>query len=234
MARIYVSSTYRDLREHREAVYQALRERGHDVVAMEDYVATDQRPLERCLADVATSDIYLGILAWRYGYVPEQNNPDGRSITELEYREARQRGIPCLVFLLGEDAPWPRSMIDRGDDLGRIDAFRAELTREHTVSFFRTVDELAVATVSVVQRLITNRDPAEPSLEHPEPTGARVLMLYATSDERLSSELGHHLRGLRWDGVVADVDGLPVDRFFVAESVRERVIVRADLVLLMV
>ena len=63
MARIYVSSTYGDLREHREEVYRTLRKLGHDVVAMEDYVASDQRPLERCLDDVAACDPYVGISA---------------------------------------------------------------------------------------------------------------------------------------------------------------------------
>ena len=88
MARIYVSSTFGDLKDHREHIYRNLRQLGHDVVAMEDYVATDQRPLERCLADVATSDLYVGIFAHRYGYMPTQGNPEGRSITELEYRHA--------------------------------------------------------------------------------------------------------------------------------------------------
>jgi len=57
VARIYVSSAYGDLKEHREEVYRTLRKLGHDVVVMEDYVAADQRPLERCLADVAACDI---------------------------------------------------------------------------------------------------------------------------------------------------------------------------------
>ena len=61
MSRIYVSSTFSDLQDQREAVYRALRRLGHDVVAMEDYVASDQRPLDRCLDDVASSDVYIGI-----------------------------------------------------------------------------------------------------------------------------------------------------------------------------
>jgi hypothetical protein len=70
VARIYVSSTYGDLHVHREGVYRVLRQLGHDVVAMEDYVAADQRPLDKCLADVAACDLYLGIFAHRYGYIP--------------------------------------------------------------------------------------------------------------------------------------------------------------------
>ena len=74
--RIYISSTYNDLRECREQVYRTLRQLGHDVIAMEDYVATDQRPLDKCLQDVASCDLYVGIFAWRYGYIPAKDNPE--------------------------------------------------------------------------------------------------------------------------------------------------------------
>jgi len=70
MARIYISSTYADLKDMREVVYHALRKMRHDVIAMEDYIATDKKPLDKCLADVAQCDIYIGIYAWRYGNIP--------------------------------------------------------------------------------------------------------------------------------------------------------------------
>jgi tetratricopeptide (TPR) repeat protein len=147
MVRIYVSSTYGDLKDHREQAYRALRELGHDVIAMEDYVAADQRPLNKCLADVAGCQLYVGILAHRYGYIPDQSNPNGRSITELEYRHAEALGIPRLVFLLDEAAPWQLAWVDAvtgdGDHGARIRALREELGRERLASFFSTADELA-------------------------------------------------------------------------------------------
>jgi tetratricopeptide (TPR) repeat protein len=146
-ARVYVSSTYGDLKEHREKVYRALRKLGHDAIAMEDYVAADERPLAKCLEDVAACDLYVGIFAHRYGYVPDHDNPDRRSITELEYRHAQTLGIPRLVFLLDEAAPWPPSWMDAftgdGDHGARIRALREELGRDRLVSFFTTGDELA-------------------------------------------------------------------------------------------
>jgi hypothetical protein len=147
VARIYISSTYGDLREHREKAYRALRQLDHDAVAMEDYVAADQRPLAECLEDVAACDLYVGIFAHRYGYVPEHDNPDGRSITELEYRHAEALGIPRLVFLLDPAVPWAPAWIDAfigdGDHGARIRALREELGRDRLVSFFTTADGLA-------------------------------------------------------------------------------------------
>jgi hypothetical protein len=99
MARIYVSSTYEDLKAFRETAYRVLRQPGHDVVAMEDYVAADARPLQKCLADVASCDAYVGLIGFRYGYVPTDDNPEGKSITELEYRASEKQGKPRLVFI---------------------------------------------------------------------------------------------------------------------------------------
>lgn len=148
MAKIYLSSTYKDLAEARAAVYRVLRKMGHDVVAMEDYVSSDQRPLDQCLADVAASDLYIGLFAWSYGYIPPSQE---RSITELEFREAERCHKPCLLFLLHEDAPWSRKLMDR--DIERIESLRAELCRDRVVSFFRTTDELAAAVSVAVARL---------------------------------------------------------------------------------
>jgi hypothetical protein len=68
MAKIYLSSTYSDLKDYREHVSLVLRRMGHEDVAMEYYVAEDQRSVGRCLADVAACDVYLGIFAWCFFY----------------------------------------------------------------------------------------------------------------------------------------------------------------------
>lgn len=78
MTSIYLSSTYEDLKDFRTRVFQTWRESCHQVIAMEDYVAGDDRPLVACLGDVDRADIYVGLVAFRYGYVPpaEHENPD--------------------------------------------------------------------------------------------------------------------------------------------------------------
>jgi tetratricopeptide (TPR) repeat protein len=161
VARIYISATYGDLKEHREKAYGALRQLGHDAIAMEDYVATDQRPLAKCLEDVAACDLYVGIFAHRYGHVPNLDNPEGRSITELEYRHAQTLGIPRLVFLLDPDTPWPPPRMDavtgEGNHGARIRALRKELTREQVASFFTTPDQLAQQISTAVTNQLTPR-----------------------------------------------------------------------------
>jgi hypothetical protein len=111
---------------------------------MEDCVATDKRPLDKCLADVASCDVYVGIFAWRYGYIPPGQE---RSITELEYRNAGLSGLERLIFLLDEDAPWPRKYMDEVTGEGKkgqkIKALRQELMAARLLQFFKSPEEMA-------------------------------------------------------------------------------------------
>ena len=112
MGVIYISSTYSDLVEERKAVYEALDtlER-HKIVCMERYVATDQRPVDKCFKDAASCDIYIGIFAWKYGDEPRGH--DGQSITEIEYRAADDSTkTRTLIFMLEPTAAWPMDRVD--------------------------------------------------------------------------------------------------------------------------
>ncbi|ELS05034.1 hypothetical protein Xen7305DRAFT_00047730 [Xenococcus sp. PCC 7305] len=156
MAKIYISSTYSDLKEYREKVYKALRKINHDPRAMEDYVATGKYPpLDKCLSDVAGSDMYVGIFAWRYGYIPTDGNPQRKSITELEYRQALKTDKPCFIFLLDKKAAWLPDQMDKitGDgNTGKcIEELRQELGTDKLVSFFKNPDELAQLVTAAIQ-----------------------------------------------------------------------------------
>lgn len=161
--KIYLSSTQSDLADHRRAVAHVLRQTGHQVVHMEEYAAEEQWPIERCVADAAAADVYVGLFAWRHGFVPPAANapaglPDGfvpgaSSITEAEYLAAADR--PRLVFLLDESVPWPPRQMDAHMATDRGEAIRhlrAMLAERHLVSFFTTPDQLASQVLTAVRR----------------------------------------------------------------------------------
>jgi hypothetical protein len=161
MTTSYLSSTYEDLKAHRSVVFEALRQAGYQVLAMEDYVATDKRPVETCLADVTRSDIYVGLFAFRYGYIPppEHDNPDGLSITELEFRHADEEvKIPCLTFLVDVKTPWPNAFNDAWTDKEEkgehINRMRDYLQTEKLASFFSSPHELASLVQAAVHRYL--------------------------------------------------------------------------------
>lgn len=124
--KIYLSSTYRDLKDHRSMLGLAMRKAQYDVMMMEEYVARDQLVEFACQGDVVSCDAYVGLFAWRYGHIPEDNNPAGKSVTEMEYTSAEDK-IPRLVFILKDEAEWPAELKD--DDLTRINEFRKNLKK---------------------------------------------------------------------------------------------------------
>ncbi|MGV0023698.1 nSTAND1 domain-containing NTPase [Phormidesmis priestleyi] len=155
MASLYLSSTYADLKDYRDAIARVLRKAGHQVVAMEDYVATGRYPpLHKCLADVMGCDYYVGIFAWRYGYIPDEGNPERRSITELEYCRACETDRPCFIFLLEPSAPWLPQFMDShtgdGEKGARIQALRSQLGTDKLASFFSAPNDLASLVVAAV------------------------------------------------------------------------------------
>jgi serine/threonine-protein kinase len=151
MAKIYISSTYADLKKEREAAAKAVQRLEHQAIAMENYVASDRRPVDKCLQDVKRCDAYIGIFAWRYGVIP---NGYDRSITHLEYEAAKQAGIPCLILLLDEDTPWPPKYMANGEERQKILQLRYELKQDHLVSFFKNADELSGLVSAAVGNLI--------------------------------------------------------------------------------
>lgn len=150
--RVYVSSTYQDLKECRQAIRLALQRMGLDDIAMETYTAGEERPIDRCLDDVRSADIYVGVLAWRYGFVPPGEHI---SITELEYRAAGEAGIPRLIFLLGPDAPWPRSAMDK--DSTQIEEFRDRVREAHVCDDFNAADDLRAKVAEAVGLRLQNQ-----------------------------------------------------------------------------
>jgi O-acetyl-ADP-ribose deacetylase (regulator of RNase III) len=156
MSRIYISSTFEDLKDHRERVYRQLRRMGHDVIAMEDYVAQDARPLANCLNDISSCCLYIGLFAWRYGFVPEDHNPGRLSITELEYRHAANEGKDCLVFLLDEKfaviPAFQDSHMGNGEGGKLIRRLREELSNKKQVGFFGSPDDLASLVGATVEK----------------------------------------------------------------------------------
>ena len=153
----YVSSTYEDLQTYRLSVIQALRRINVDVVAMEDYGSEGRRPLAKCLEDVGRCDVYIGVFAWKYGYIPAELNPDRKSITELEYRHALSLHKECLVFLLDPAHQWLPAHIDRGEAQERLNSLRDELQTRHTRTLFREPTDLASQVLSAIHNLRERR-----------------------------------------------------------------------------
>jgi len=130
-------------------VRDVVRKLGHIDIAMEYYVAESKRPLAKCLNDVKACDLYLGIFAWRYGYVPKGSK---RSITEQEFREARNCDKEMLLFLSDREKPWPEKYKEQGVGAQSLQNLRSDIEAEYEVAYFSTPSELAIQVSTAIAK----------------------------------------------------------------------------------
>src|SRR4051794_33120527 len=97
MARVYVSSTLADLQAERRAVMEWLVTAGHQPV--HSYRPGSDTVRGSCLEDVAGCDLYVLIVGHRYGFQSDSDNPGRLSITHLEFRRAKESGVPRVALL---------------------------------------------------------------------------------------------------------------------------------------
>src|SRR5580704_4727725 len=128
MARIYVSSTIADLRRERREVMDWLVAADRQVV--HSYRPNSETVRESCLDDVDGCDLYVLILGHRYGYQPADSNPEGLSITHLEFRRAGESGIPRVALLRTSIPDVGLSDMEDPERAALVWAFRAEVARE--------------------------------------------------------------------------------------------------------
>jgi tetratricopeptide (TPR) repeat protein len=148
-----VSSTARDLPEHRKEVMDACLRQGMFPKMMEHLPASDAEAITTSLKLVDEADIYVGVFAYRYGYVPKENNPQQISITEMEYNRAVERGIPRLIFLMHDDHPVKAADVEKGEDAVKLEALKRRLGVERVVNFFNSPADLRAHVINSLSQL---------------------------------------------------------------------------------
>ncbi|HLA45338.1 MAG TPA: DUF4062 domain-containing protein, partial [Aggregatilineales bacterium] len=96
---VMISSTARDLPDYRQQAMDACVRQGMFPIMMEHLPAMDEDAISASMAMVDEAEIYLGIFARRYGYIPAGHEI---SITEIEYNRAVEREIPRLIFIIDD------------------------------------------------------------------------------------------------------------------------------------
>src|ERR1022692_3075124 len=134
--KVMLSSTYRDLIDHREAVRDAIIGQGMLPLIMETDSANPSRGIiTGSLAKVDEADAYVVLISnYRYGQVIDDPvlNPRGLSVTELEFRHAEEHGLPLCIFLMDDNVPVsPVEIRKEATWTAKLEAFR-ERARHHS------------------------------------------------------------------------------------------------------
>jgi tetratricopeptide (TPR) repeat protein len=154
--KVFLSSTYLDLTEHRKAAHDALEQLGLHVIWMEAFGARPEDSTKACLDEVEESDLFVGIYAHRYGYIP-----DGKdiSITEQEFDHAKKLGKPIFGFIVDDDFIWHQKNWEH-DKKAKLDAFLSKVKKQ-PVEFFTTPDNLANNVASSIGHYLSELNSAD-------------------------------------------------------------------------
>jgi len=161
---VFISSTYRDLAVHRQAVWEEIRRFKVTVRGMEEFGARTASALETCLAEVDQSQVYVGIIGFRIGSIDQKS---GKSFTQLEYERAQQQKQITLIYLADEElAVIPYKDIDKDSaSQEKLAAFKKALREQHTVVTFSSPEDLAAKIRTDFAKILAPRK--EPKVTAP-------------------------------------------------------------------
>ncbi|WP_421799807.1 DUF4062 domain-containing protein [Haliscomenobacter sp.] len=135
--KVYLSSTWLDLKDEREAVERAINRLPEvKFIGMEYFGSRGENTKEASLEDIEPCDLYIGLLGPRYG----------SGIVEAEYERAQELGKPCLWYVMDEKA-LAKSQFET-DDPDRLKAFLKLISDNHLRSTFSDPGDLAARVVT--------------------------------------------------------------------------------------
>jgi hypothetical protein len=137
---VMISSTARDLPKHRDETRLACLRAGFDPrEMMENLPALNKDAVEASLRMVEEADVYLCILAYRYGTVPDGYDV---SITEMEFNRAIELNKPRLVFFIHQDQPVVIDQVETGPAVIKLKALKDRIGEKRVAAFFKSPEDL--------------------------------------------------------------------------------------------
>jgi hypothetical protein len=146
----FISSTFIDLKEERNAVANVLREYNLNINALDIKPASNDSSRKEIISGIKESDFIILIVGERYGsIIPQMTLSKELSITRWEYiRAVKSFGKHALVYFKRVESKDPKHYDDQGIvdfDTKRqyLGEFKKELSGVHNPKYFTTPEELA-------------------------------------------------------------------------------------------
>ncbi len=136
----FICSTFIDLKNYREEVIKIIKSKSGQINAQEFFGARDQKPIKTCIEEVEKSQIFIMLVAFRYGNIESDSQ---KSFSELEFEKAKELGIPKFIYFLEDEYPFPPKFVDTGLGAEKVNALKDKLRKDFTISHFTTPEDLA-------------------------------------------------------------------------------------------
>jgi hypothetical protein len=138
---VFVSSTYGDLLEERQALTSALLQLNAFPSGMEIFPAADDDAWTLIERVIDECDYYLLVIAGKYGSTNEES---GVSFTEREYDYATSKGKPVMAFVHAEPTKLPAERFETDNaKREKLEGFRAKVQKAKHVKYWRSAEDLA-------------------------------------------------------------------------------------------
>jgi tetratricopeptide (TPR) repeat protein len=135
--RVFISSTSLDLKKYRQAAVETCKTLDFEPIVMEDFEAMPVGATEGSKRKLKEADLYVGIIAHRYGYIERGYD---RSVTEIEFDYAGERGLDRLCFVVDPAYPWPKTAVER-KNAAKLAAFKARIDETVIRATFTSVED---------------------------------------------------------------------------------------------
>ena len=140
---VFISSTYEDLLEERQALLSVALENDYIPVGMEQFHAYPTNQWNVITRMIDECDAYLLVIGGRYGSIDKDENI---SYTEKEYNYAKNKRIPVLALIRNSESIVQNKMDsdeDRFEKQKKLDVFKKRVKNEdNTIDYFGSIDDL--------------------------------------------------------------------------------------------
>lgn len=148
---VFISSTYSDLKDERQAVIQTLMEMDCIPAGMELFPATDEEQWMFIKRIIDDCDYYILIIGGRYGSVAE----GGISYTEMEFDYALEKGIKVIALVHKDAESLPFAKVEASpESREKLIAFREKVCTGRLVKFWSNPGELPGLVALSLQKTI--------------------------------------------------------------------------------
>lgn len=162
MTRVFISSTSLDLKPYRQVAREVCAALDFEPVMMEDFEAMGVGATEGSKRKLNKADLYVGVVAHRYGYI-ENGYP--HSVTEIEFDYAGERSMERLCFLVDPAyTAWPAEHTDQ-EHISQLRAFKSKIEAQVIRQNFTTPEDFRHKLTAALQAWQEEREARRGEIE---------------------------------------------------------------------